>query len=82
MSEKVKPYTRPEHFGIIATGGNSYISTTATPAPDAEGRWPIEPYGYFTFAWMPKRCRNGRLRWLCWVQRHDDGSYTLGDNAS
>lgn len=49
---------------------------------DSEGRNPVEPLGYYEFAWRPRRCRNGRVRWLCWVERHSDGTFTLGNRAS
>lgn len=49
--------------------------------PDSEGRLGYEPLGYYTFAWFPKRCRSGRIRWLCWVEHHSDGTYTLGNRA-
>jgi hypothetical protein len=45
--------------------------------PDSEYRWPIEPAGFHLFAWLPKRCRNGRIRWLCWLERHGPGDFTL-----
>lgn len=48
---------------------------------DSENRHIAESLGWYTFAWMPKRCRNGKLRWLCWVERHSDGTYTLGNRA-
>lgn len=48
---------------------------------DDEDRLNVEPFGYYTFAWLPKRCRNGKIRWLTWVERHDDGTYTLGNRA-
>lgn len=48
---------------------------------DAELRSIGEPFGFYTFAWLPKTCRNGKRRWLCWVERHDDGTYTLGNRA-
>lgn len=38
-------------------------------------------FGYFIFAWLPKRCRNGKVRWLAWLEKHSDGSYTAGDRA-
>ena len=48
---------------------------------DDECRFGGEPYGFYQIAWLPKRCRNGRWRWLCWVERHSDGTYTLGNRA-
>lgn len=48
---------------------------------DDECRHIGEPLGFYVFAWKPRRCRNGRLRWLKWVERHADGSFTLGDRA-
>lgn len=48
---------------------------------DAECRHAAEPLGFYSFAWRPRRCRNRRLRWLTWVERHADGSFTLGNRA-
>lgn len=48
---------------------------------DGECRGLAEPFGWVMFAWLPKRCRNGRWRWLRSVERHSDGSYTLCDRA-
>ncbi len=48
---------------------------------DAECRHVSEPLGLFAFAWWPVRCRNGKRRWLTAVERHDDGTYTLGNRA-
>lgn len=48
---------------------------------DVECRHLAEPFGFYTFAWLPRRCRNGRKRWLCWVERHPDGTYTYGNRA-
>lgn len=76
-----RPYTRPEHFNISHCGGGAFISSGAEAKPDAEGRWPIEPLGFYRFAWTPKRCRNGKIRWFCWVEHHGDGTYSLGDRA-
>lgn len=51
------------------------------PDYDEEGRHVSEAIGWFEIAWWPVRCRNGKLRWLRWVERHDDGSYSLGNRA-
>lgn len=48
---------------------------------DSECRHVGEPMGFFRFAWWPVRCRNGKRRWLEWVECHCDGTYTLGDRA-
>jgi hypothetical protein len=40
-----------------------------------------EPLGYYTFALFPVRCLNRRWRWFCWVERHNNGTYTLGNRA-
>jgi hypothetical protein len=48
---------------------------------DSEGRLSYEPLGVYIFAWRPRRCRNGKTRWLCWVERHSDGTFTLGNRA-
>lgn len=48
---------------------------------DREMRHGAEPLGLYVFAFLPKRCRNGKTRWLTWVERHKDGTYTLGNRA-
>lgn len=48
---------------------------------DNEDRHLAEPFGFYIFAWLPHRCRNGRLRWLRWLEHHSDGTYTLGNRA-
>ena len=48
---------------------------------DAEGRHIAEPLGFYTFAWLPVRCRNGKWRWFRWVERHEDGTFTAGNRA-
>jgi hypothetical protein len=55
---------------------NSVGVKIGTPWCDDEIRSPIECYGFHVFAWMPRRCRNGKVRWLCFVERHGDGTYT------
>lgn len=47
-----------------------------TPWWDEEGKSVVEPCGFYVFAWLPRRCRNGKVRWLCWLERHRDGTYT------
>jgi hypothetical protein len=49
---------------------------------DSEGRFPWEPLGFVTFTFWPKRCRNGKWRWLCFVERHSDGTYTYAHDQS
>jgi hypothetical protein len=48
---------------------------------DDEHRSIGEPFGFFEFAWWPRRCRNGKVRWLRSVEHHSDGTYTLGNRA-
>lgn len=48
---------------------------------DSEDRHISEPFGFYEFAWLPRRCRNGKVRWLVSVEHHDNGTYTLGDRA-
>ena len=51
---------------------------------DPEFRTGGEPFGLYVFAWLPKKCRNGKWRWLCWVERHGYGknkTYTIGNRA-
>jgi hypothetical protein len=45
---------------------------------DNEGRHVAESYGFHVFAWLPQQCRNGKIRWLTWLERHNDGTHTLG----
>lgn len=47
-----------------------------TAIMDSEGKFAWEPEGFFVFAIVPRRCRNGRLRWWCTLERHTDGTYT------
>jgi hypothetical protein len=46
------------------------------PLIDSEGVCVWEPLGYAMFAFWPVRCRNGKWRWFCGVDRHRDGTYT------
>lgn len=48
---------------------------------DVEFRYIGEPFGFFLFAWLPVKCRNRRVRWLTWVEKHRDGTCTLGNRA-
>jgi hypothetical protein len=48
---------------------------------DAECRHGAEGFGFYIFAWLPRRRRNGKLRWLTWVEDHLDGTFTLGNRA-
>ena len=48
---------------------------------DKEMRLEGEEFGYFIFAFLPKKCRNNKWRWLCWLERHGEKgryTYTLG----
>jgi hypothetical protein len=45
---------------------------------DSEGTGAWEDFGAHRFAWIPRRCRNGRVSWLKTLERHRDGTYTLG----
>ena len=42
-------------------------------------------FGWYTFAWLPTKCRNGKWRWLTWLEKHADmlgrTYYTLGNRA-
>ena len=53
------------------------------PCPDwdEEFRHVSEPFGFFSFAWWPRECRNGKRRWLTSVEHHQDGTFTLGNRA-
>lgn len=67
--------SHPSNPGISA-------GITVAMAPyDNEGRHICEPFGFYEFAWRPRKCRNGKWRWLCWVESHDDGTFTLGNRA-
>ena len=48
---------------------------------DSELRHAAEPFGFYKFAWLPVKCRNGYWRWLSWVEHHSDGTYSLGNRA-
>jgi hypothetical protein len=49
---------------------------------DSEGKFAWEPEGFFLFVFWPRRCRNGRLRWFCTLERHSDGTYTKPSDQS
>lgn len=66
-----------DHDGWIDCGhGVSVGVRTGQELVNSEGVGVWEPEGYCTTAWLPKRCRNGKVRWLTWVDRHSDGTYT------
>lgn len=51
---------------------------------DKEFRLEGEEFGFFIFSWLPRKCRNGKWRWLCWLEKHGYGehaTYTLGNRA-
>lgn len=48
---------------------------------DDECRHVSEPLGFFSFAWLPRTCRNGNRVWLKAIEIHDDGTVTLGNRA-
>ena len=48
-----------------------------TPIFDEECRHVAEPHGLTVFAWWPRTCRNGKRRWLTWLEHHADGTYTF-----
>lgn len=63
----------------VDVGGCTAIGLPPTARRiDSEGTAVWESYGPHRFAWLPKRCRNGRVRWLTTLEQHHDGSYTLG----
>lgn len=51
------------------------------PNWDDECRHAAEGLGYYRVAWWPVRCRNGKLRWLTWIEDHLDGTFSLGNRA-
>lgn len=53
----------------------------ACPNWDSECRHAAESLGFYLFAWLPVKCRNGKRRWLRWVERHGDGTFSLGNRA-
>lgn len=63
--------------------GNPAQDDLYRPCPDwdSEFRHVSEPVGFHTFAWRPVRCRNGRWRWLTWVERFPDGTFAIGNRA-
>lgn len=70
----------PYRWLHLATNGHAYDCGNY----DAENRHITEPFGLFVFAWLPKLCRNGKLRWLCCVEQHREPTkttYTLGNRA-
>src|SRR5262249_22786014 len=80
--------TRGRYLGLALPKIEGETINTLTgerylPCPDWdwEFRHVSEPLGFYMFAWWPRRCRNGKLRWLTSVERHDDGTFTLGNRA-
>lgn len=63
---------------VPAGPGMSIGVSPDAPLYDSENRFVGEPIGFHVFAWKPTRCRNGYWRWLCWLERHGDGTFTLG----
>lgn len=66
------------HGRMVHSRGLAYMACADW---DTECRHLDEPLGFYRFAWWPRRCRNGRWRWLCWVEHHLDGTYSLGNRA-
>ena len=80
----MKPHHSP-HDGAVMHGLHYFNGHGWLPAPgneqcgnyDDECRHIAEPLGFSLFAFTPKRCRNGRWRWLRFVEKHPDGTFTL-----
>ncbi len=88
IAHRAPQKTAEERYLGLATpkaeGSRSYFDADGyqiCPDYDPEGRHIAEPLGFYTFTWWPKICRNGKRRWMTWVERHRDGTYTLGDRA-
>ena len=63
----------------VGLGDRKFIGIpTSTRRRDSEGMAVWEAFGQHRFAWVPKKCRNGKVRWLKTLEQHHDGSYTLG----
>ena len=63
----------------VGMGERRYLGIPTTSRRcDSEGMAVWEDFGPHRFAWLPRRCRNGRVRWLKTLERHHDGTYTLG----
>lgn len=65
----------------IDRGGMGAFVPDGQPIIDTEGRLACDSLGFYFFAFWPRRCRNGKIRWLCWLEKHDDGTFTLGNRA-
>lgn len=52
---------------------------------DPEFRTHDEPFGFYIFSWIPRKCRNGKWRCFCWLEKHynpnGNHTYTLGNRA-
>jgi len=72
---------RVHHAAVDASGNLIKGSARMCGNYDDEGRHMAEPFGFYIFSWRPRRCRNGKLRWLRFLERHMDGTYTLGSRA-
>ena len=68
---------------FLSWGGRVTPIPEYYPCPDwdSECRHVSEPMGWFTFAWWPVRCRNGKVRWLQSVEKMANGTFTLGNRA-
>ena len=63
----------------VGMGEGKYLGVSPSRRTrDSEGIAVWEGFGAHRFAWTPKRCRNGKVRWLKTLERHFDGTYTLG----
>lgn len=65
-------------MGGVTCRGNKEVRMKAS---NPEFRMPDEPFGYYVFAFLPKKTRSGKWRWLCWLEQHSPGDYTLGNRA-
>ena len=71
-----KRNNRPVH--AIPNTRNEFV---ACKNYDTELRHLAEPMGYYRVAFWPVKCRNGKWRWLTWIEDHGNGTYTLGNRA-
>jgi len=61
---------------INIEGGVEVAVKEGEPMIDSEGVGVWEPLGFSFFSFLPRKCRNGRVRWCTWLQRHGDGTFT------
>ena len=81
LGHSVTLLTHPRGHKYVVHGHRATDDRERCLNYDDECRSLGEPLGWYGFAWRPRRCRNGKLRWLVSTERHSDGTYSLGNRA-